>query len=1490
MLPTPAESLDVRASTARSQRLQWAWLAALLLVLGLSLVWTRHAARSELLAQQRIQLDAQSRAIGENLSRQLQGAWLALLGVREDFTHHWPAAEVAERGASRLKALADAMPGVRTLSIVDAQGRVLASNRPGLVGMDVSGRDYFRTARARNDPAVALLSPPFRTALDVYAMNLSAVLTAHDGGFGGVVTATLDPEYFTVVLNSALYAPDMWSAIAHDDGTVALYVPPRPELLGTGLDRPGSMFRRHREAGNDSTVFEGRVLSTADERMIAQRTLRPPGVPLDHPLVTAVSRGVDAMLAPWRAQTRDYVLLYALLVAGSCAGMLLLQRRQRAADGAQLAHRERERRDAERLAVALQGAELGLWDLDLRTGVSTVNARWCEMLGIAPFAHDEAGACWRALLHPDDRDRVVAAQDAHVRGETAAFEQVYRMRHADGRWLWILDRGRVIERDAQGRALRIAGTHMDMTERTEALQALERNEESLAITLHSIGDAVIATDAQGLVTRTNAAAQRLIGWPGDEAIGRPLGEVFRIFNSRTREPAVDPVRQVLADGKVVGLANDTLLVARDGAEYQIADSAAPIRDRAGVIVGVVMVFSDVTERYRVESRLRDRERQLSAITDALPGPVSRADREGRYLFANAAYQSWFGLPPEAVVGRTQREVLGRYHEAVEPYVRRALEGETVTYEAPVRQADGALLHALVTLVPDRGDDGAVQGHFTVVTDITARKRAEEAVRQGELRLRALLDILPAGVVVHAADTRIVDANPAACRMLGLSLEQMLGKAAVDPYWTLLDESRVPLEIEAFPVSRVLASGDAQRGMTVGIRRPELPHPVWATCSAWPLRDAKGRIEQIVVAFADITALQETTEHLRLLEAAVARLNDVVLITAIDESATAPPRIVFVNDAFERVTGYSRDEALGRNPRFLQGPQTDRAEAARIGAAVRRREPVHTTLLNYARDGRAYWTEIDIVPLADRRGRIAHMVAVQRDVTERRRDEQRLHAALDQLEATLGAIPDPLFEIDADGVVHHVHSPHAELLVATREAQVGRRVEELLPPEAAAVMHAALRQAGEAGTSSGHQYRLEVAAGPRWFELSVARKAQSGPPARFVVLARDVTERRQAEAERQQLEQQLRESQKMESIGTLAGGIAHDFNNILAAILGNVALARQDAAPVPAVLASLEQIQRAGLRARHLVQQILAFSRREAQGQIVQPLAPVVDETVALLRATLPAGVRLQALLPAAPVWASVDATQVQQVLMNLCTNAWHALPMEGGRIEIGLDGVPAGPAPCAHLWVRDNGHGMDAATRARIFDPFFTTKPVGQGTGLGLSVVHGIVRAHGGTIEVETAPGQGSTFHVRLPAVAAGTPAVPEPAQPEAAGVVGGGRHVLYVDDDEVMRLTVERLLARAGFRVTTAGDVETAVARVQQAHDPIDAVISDYNMPVSSGLDAARRLALLRPGLPVVISTGYVSDELQAQAAAAGVRALLRKENTFEELPALLDRLLAGA
>lgn len=404
------------------------------------------------------------------------------------------------------------------------------------------------------------------------------------------------------------------------------------------------------------------------------------------------------------------------------------------------------------------------------------------------------------------------------------------------------------------------------------------------------------------------------------------------------------------------------------------------------------------------------------------------------------------------------------------------------------------------------------------------------------------------------------------------------------------------------------------------------------------------------------------------------------------------------------------------------------------------------------------------------------------------------------------------------------------------------------------------------------------------------------------VGRNVTASVRAEQARRELEAQLREAQKMESVGTLAGGIAHDFNNILGAILGNLTLARGDLDDMHPAQEPLQQIFSSTLRARSLVQQILAFSRRQPQELKSQPVRPVVEETIMLLRATLPAGVGLDLQLESQPIFVNCDGTQLQQVLLNLCTNAWHACTEGAATIAVGLDSVELnavdaarlrleGAGTHAHLWVRDQGHGMDAATMERIFEPFFTTKPVGRGTGLGLAVVHGIVTSHRGAIRVTSTPGQGSCFDLYFPAVAwDGEAVLAAKADAEAAGPLQGrGQVVLAIDDDEIMLLVTTRLLERAGYRVSGSSDPVQALAALHAAPEQFDLVITDFNMPQTSGIDVARVVRQLRADLPVIISSGDITEALRAQAMSLGVWALMHKERTFEDVAALAHQALAG-
>ena len=532
------------------------------------------------------------------------------------------------------------------------------------------------------------------------------------------------------------------------------------------------------------------------------------------------------------------------------------------------------------------------------------------------------------------------------------------------------------------------------------------------------------------------------------------------------------------------------------------------------------------------------------------------------------------------------------------------------------------------------------------------------------------------------------------------------------------------------------------------------------------------------------------------------------------------------------------------------------------------------------------------------GRARAYAAAQAMTHELRESEERYRRIVD-------TASEGIWLIDAARRLAFVNPRIAQWLGVSEEAMQGRLVDDFMDEEEAQRCRAALASRGARdGEGATIELRLRRADGsPMWVSLSTRSiMDDAGRPSGALGMLTDINERRLAEERRAALETQLREAQKMEAIGTLAGGIAHDFNNILAAIIGNVAAARQDAAIGLSSDTSLAQIERAAVRARSLVQLILTFSRMQAQELHTQPLQPVIDETLEMLRASMPAQVELRVSLPAAPVHVRADPTQVQQIVMNLCTNAWHALPAGRGRIEVGLDVEGAGvvppvdasstwpPAlrdgPRAHLWIADNGSGMDEATRARVFEPFFTTKQVGQGTGLGLAVVHGIVSAHDGAIHVNSAPGVGSRFDLWFPLQEAPHDAV-ESQHGKLHAPRGHGQHVLCVDDDPAMVLMVDGLLRRAGYRVTTFEQPAAALARVQAEPAEFDIVVTDFNMPEMNGMEFAAALQRAAPRLPIVITSGFISDEMRQQAAALEVGALLQKEYTLERLAGLVHAVL---
>ncbi|MFZ5799604.1 MAG: PAS domain S-box protein [Thermodesulfobacteriota bacterium] len=616
----------------------------------------------------------------------------------------------------------------------------------------------------------------------------------------------------------------------------------------------------------------------------------------------------------------------------------------------------------------------------------------------------------------------------------------------------------------------------------------------------------------------------------------------------------------------------------------------------------------------------------------------------------------------------------------------------------------------------------------------------------EDQLVELMEFTPIGIIVYNMDGILQYANRTAREIWQGSTSAVLDGINV---FELIHPDYRNFSINRFK--------DALRGVTnePAIIKVQLPGNV-----AKSIETSTAAIE-FAGQRCGVTVIQDVTQRLRVeeeqrrLATAIANTNDSIVIT--NREGT----IQYVNPAFTRITGYTREEALGRNPRILKSGFHDNAFYANMWNTLLRGEVWEGRLINRKKDGSLYNELASISPVRDATGKITHFVAVKRDIT------------------------------------HEV-----------------------------------------------------------------------------------------------ELESHLHQAQKMEAIGTLAGGIAHDFNNILGAIIGFTDLSLLQTPADSPIHDNLLHIRNSGRRAADLIQQILTFSRQAADRQkIPVSMAALLTETLKLLRASLPTTIDIQLHLNEPEGWVLADPVQIQQVIMNLCTNAFHAMSEKGGTLTITLERLPladcrttpgkSGTA-CIEMMVEDTGHGIDEAIIERIFDPFFTTKDPGVGTGMGLSVVHGIITDLDGMITVDSGP-EGTCFTVLIPESARPaldvTPAAGEPPT--------GTESILVVDDERDIRETGRMMLEQLGYRVTVCEDPLQALAMIREDGGRFDLMISDQTMPGMTGTELLAEIRRIRPGLPVILCTGFSEQLTEDSARQLGARRLLMKPVSFRRLAEAVRRVL---
>lgn len=759
-----------------------------------------------------------------------------------------------------------------------------------------------------------------------------------------------------------------------------------------------------------------------------------------------------------------------------------------------------------------------------------------------------------------------------------------------------------------------------------------------------------------------------------------------------------------------------------------------------------------------------------------------------------------------------------------------------------------------------------------------RMRAEKALHESEERYRTLIDTAREGVWIIDIDTRTTFVNRQMADMLGYSIEAMIGKTVPE---FLDDENRLIFKEK---IKRRREGHNEQYDLKlIRLDGSEL----WCIVNASPLFSSEGDVTGSFAMVTDVTDRKQAEEALR---ESVATLRSIFRAAPTGIGMVVDRVIMQANDRLCEMLGYSREELLGKSARVLYPTDEDFEYVGQEKYAQIRTKETGTVETRWQhKDGKVIDVLLSSTPL-DPDDLSIGVTFTALDITARKLSEEALRESKEKYQTVLEANPDPVIVYDIEGKVIYFNPAFTRVFGWTLEECLGKKMDIFVPeeawPETKKMIENVLKGTSFSGIETS-RYTKERKRIPVSVSGTICRD-QNGNPMGSVVNLRNISEHRQ-------LQTRLQQAQKMEAIGTLAGGIAHDFNNILSAIIGYTEIALQDASKSPELQTYLEKVYTAGSRAKDLVKQILAFSRQSELKPKPVKVKNIIMEATKLLRASLPATIEIKQTLQSNSA-VMADPTQIHQILMNLCTNAGQAMRAKGGILDIGLSEVRLDtelasqypgidPGTFIKLTVEDTGHGIPYEIQDRIFDPFFTTREKGEGTGMGLSVVHGIIQGYGGTITLSSEPGKGSVFNVFLPVIEIESALEIKAEEP----MLHGTERLLFIDDEEFQVDLGKQMLKRLGYQVVTSTNSLEALELFRANPNEFDLVITDMTMPKMTGAELARELLQIKPDIPIILCTGFSAMIDEDKAKAMGIRAFIYKPILRRDITEAIRKALGG-
>jgi PAS domain S-box-containing protein len=1147
------------------------------------------------------------------------------------------------------------------------------------------------------------------------------------------------------------------------------------------------------------------------------------------------------------------------------------------------------------IKIAGEKAKLGGWNVNIgknRVYWSDEVAAIHEMpLGYSPQVEEVIN-----FYAPEWRGKIKRAFTNCVR-KGIIFDEEMQIISASGKRVWVNTIGEAVK-DSKGKIVKVHGAFQDISERKRAEESLRQSEENLAITLNSIGDGVIATDLNGLVVNMNPIAEKLCGWSLIDATGKPLTEVFNIANANTLETVINPVKKVLENGKIVGLANHTVLISKNGTEYQISDSAAPIKNKDGKISGVVLVFSDVTEKYLTAQSLIDNEERLNLFfNQSLTGfffmmidePVvwdEFVDKEKTldYVFShqritkvNQAMLDQYLATEEEFINRTLYDFFA--HDLIQGrrVIKDLLDKGSLHDETSELRFNGTQMWVEGDYICLYDSKGRMKGFFGTQHDITNRKNALNELQLSKMELEEYFENDISADYILSVDGYVLSCNNTFLKLFGLAKKPDPGTL------NLIDFYKNPEQRKKL-VTRLIKERKIENYSTdfVSVNGKEIN----GLLNAIGIFDENDNLIKVRGYIVDITKQIKAEAATRLNDTALKVISQGVVIT------DANRLVISSNASFTSITGYRESEIIGHTCKFLQGPQSNPHTVEAINEALKHNSEFDGDILNYRKDGTPFWNELTITPIFNSDGLLTHFIGVTRDITERKQAEEQLR----KLSCAVEQSPTSIILTDLQGNIEYANPKTLKVTGYELAELIGKNPRIFSAGEKPKEEYKVLWQNITSGKEWQGEFHNKKKNGELFWELAsispILNKERE--VTHYLAVKEDITERKQMLEDLILAKEQAEQSDKLKS--AFLANMSHEIRTPMNGILGFTELLKVADLSDEKKQKYINVIQKSGVRLLNIINDIVDISKIEA-GLMKADIKPSnIKEKIEYIYTFFKPEVEKKGIRffvknssLEEDLIIETDREKIYAIFTNLIKNAIKFT--NKGYIMFGYEKK----GKYLEFYVKDTGIGIPKDKQEAIFERFIqadiSDKMALQGAGLGLSITKAYVELLGGKIWVESevenlAVGKagGATFYFTIPCNASPIKEIntQNDMLSDKSGKQTGNLKILIAEDDEASSIYLSILVEEFSSEILMAKNGVDAV-EIYKNNPDIDLILMDIQMPYLNGYEATVQIRQLNKDVVIIAQTAFALSYDRQKVIDAGCNDYIPKPISISALTALI-------